>query len=104
MRKNKRKTSKLTLFHQKSTAGLRPNQIFDRFSYEEPFLRDGSLKRKLFTTIHGNKVNNLCFILRGNGDANVDLYFQDVVMDLCIGQPALDFRKKTPLKSEEQDT
>ena len=154
MRKKKNKASTLTLFHQTSTAGLTPNQIFDRFSYEKPSQRDGSLKRKLFTTIYGNKVNSLGFILRGNGDANVDLFFQDeylatwdltsgngkikqvllalaetrgaanskdeefhfveafilsspkniydaiasgaVVMDLCIDQPASDFRKKAP--------
>lgn len=152
MRKNKANT--LTLFHQTSTAGLTPNQIFDRFSYEKPSQRDGSLKRKLFTTIYGNKVNSLGFILRGNGDANVDLFFKDeylatwdltsgngkikqvllalaetrgaansndeefhfveafilsspkniydaiasgaVVMDLCIDQPASDFRKRAP--------
>lgn len=77
MRKKKNKASTLTLFHQTSTAGLTPNQIFDRFSYEKPSQRDGSLKRKLFTTIYGNKVNSLGFILRGNGDANVDLFFKD---------------------------
>ncbi len=154
MRKKKSKASTLTLFHQTSTAGLTPNQIFDRFSYEKPSRRDGSLKRKLFTTIYGNKVNRLGFILRGNGEASVDLFFQDeylatwdltsghgkikqvlfalaetrgatnsrdeefhfveafilsspkniydaiesgaVVMDLCIDQPASDFRKKVP--------
>ena len=146
--------STLTLFHQTSTAGLTPNQIFDRFSYENTSRRDGSPKRKLFTTIYGNKVNSLGFIPRGNSDANVDLFFQDeylaswdltsghgkikqvllalaetrgaanskdeefhfveafilsspkniygaiasgaVVMDLCIDQPASDFRKKAP--------
>ncbi len=77
MRKKKNKASTLTLFHQTSTAGLTPNQIFDRFSYEKPSQRDGSPKRKLFTTIYGNKVNSLGFILRGNGDAIVDLFFQD---------------------------
>lgn len=154
MRKKKNKSSTLTLFHQTSTAGLTPNQIFDRFSYEKPSQRDGSLKRKLFTTIYGNKVNSLGFILRGNGDASIDLYYRDeylatwdltngsgkikqvllalaetrgtanskneqfhfveayilsspkniydaiesgaVVMDLCIDQPASDFRKKAP--------
>ncbi len=154
MRKKKNKASKLTLFHQTSTTGLKPNEIFERFSYEKPSKRDGSLKRKLFTTIYGNKLNRLGFILCGNGDANVDLYHGDeylatwdlssgngkinqivfalaetigtvnsknekfhfveafilsspkniydaiksgaVVMDLCIDQPASDFRKKAP--------
>lgn len=154
MREKKSKASTLTLFHQTSTSGLTPNQIFDRFSYEKLSQRDGSLKRKLFTTIYGNKINSLGFILRGSGDANVDLFFQDeylatwdltsgngkikqvllalaetrgaanskdeefhfveafilsspkniydaiasgaVVMDLCIDQPASDFRKRAP--------
>ena len=77
MRKKKNKASTLTLFHQKPTEGLTTNQIFDRFSYEKSSQRDGSPKRKLFTTIYGNKVNNLGFILRGNGDANVELFFRD---------------------------
>lgn len=154
MRKKKNKASTLTLFHQTSTAGLTPSQIFDRFSYERPSKRDGAPKRKLFTTIYGNKYNRLGFILRGNKDGNVDLYFKDeylatwdltsgngkinqillaladtkgaansreeefhfveafilsspkniydaiesgaVVMDLCIDQPASDFRIKAP--------
>lgn len=153
MRK-KNKASTLTLFHQTSTSGLSPNEIFDRFSYERPSQRDGTPKRKLFTTIYGNKINSLGFILRGNGEANVDLYYRDeylatwdltsgngkikqvllalaetrgaanfqneefhfveayilssprniydaiasgaVVMDLCIDQPAADFREKAP--------
>ena len=36
MRKKKGKTSKLTLFHQTSTSGMTPRQIFNRFSYEKP--------------------------------------------------------------------
>lgn len=153
MRK-KNKASTLTLFHQTSTSGLSPNEIFDRFSYEKTSQRDGSPKRKLFTTIYGNKTNSLGFILRGNGEASVDLYYRNeylatwdltsgngkikqillalaetrgaanskneefhfveayilssprniydaiasgaVVMDLCIDQPASDFRKKAP--------
>lgn len=78
MRKKKNnKASMLTLFHQTSTSGLTPNQIFDRFGYEKPSQRDGTIKRKLFTTIYGNKINSLGFILRGNGCANVDLYYRD---------------------------
>ena len=45
VQKKENKASILTLFHQTSTAGLTPNQIFDRFSYEKPSQRDGSLKR-----------------------------------------------------------
>ncbi len=154
MRLKKNKTSNLTLFHQTSTSGMTPNEIFERFSYERPSKRDGSLKRKLFTTIKGNKVNNLGFILKADGKSTVSLYYHDeylatwdlasgegkinqillamadttgtvnskdekfhfvqayilsspkniyeaisagaVVMDLCIDQPASDFRKKAP--------
>lgn len=61
MRKKKGKASTLTLFHKTSTSGMTPSQIFDRYSYERASKRDGSLKRKLFTTIYGNKLNNLGF-------------------------------------------
>lgn len=77
MRKKKGKTSKLTLFHQTSTSGMTPRQIFDRFSYEKPSNRDGSLKRKLFTTIYGNKFNRLGFTLRAQGVSEVCLYHEE---------------------------
>lgn len=60
----KRKSGTLTLFHQTSTAGMTPIQIFERFSYIRTSRRDGTIKRKLFTTIYGNKENSLGFILR----------------------------------------
>ena len=63
MRYKKGKSSTLTLFHQTSTAGMTPLQLFERFSYLRASQRDGSLKRKLFTTIYGNKENSLGFIL-----------------------------------------
>lgn len=56
---------------------MTPTQIFDRFSYEGPGRRDGAPKRKLFTTVYGNKFNRLGLILRSNGAATVDLYFKD---------------------------
>lgn len=89
MRLKKNKSSNLTLFHQKSTSGMTPNQIFERFSYERPSNRDGSLKRKLFTTIKGNKPNNLGFILKASGDSTVELYYQDEYLatwDLTSGE------------------
>ncbi len=77
MRKSKKNANVLTLFHQTSTAGMKPRQIYDRFSYEKPSNRDGKLMRKLFTTIRGNKYNNLGFILRAKGEGVVDLYYND---------------------------
>ena len=56
-----RKGNMLTLFHQTSTEGMTPLQIFERFSYIRPSKRDGTSKRKLFTTINGNKENSLDF-------------------------------------------
>lgn len=89
MRLKKNKSSNLTLFHQTSTSGMKPNQIFERFSYEKPSKRDGSLKRKLFTTIKGNKHNNLGFILKASGESTVSLYYQDEYLatwDLASGE------------------
>ena len=77
MRYKKGKSSTLTLFHQTSTAGMTPLQLFERFSYLRASQRDGSLKRKLFTTIYGNKENSLGFILKASGTYNVDLYYHD---------------------------
>ena len=89
MRLKKNKSSNLTLFHQTSTSGMSPNQIFERFSYERPSKRDGSLKRKLFTTIKGNKQNNLGFILKASGESTVSLYYHDEYLatwDLTSGE------------------
>jgi hypothetical protein len=77
MRKKKGKTNTLTLFHQTSTSGLTPIQLFERFSYVRPSKRDGTLKRKLFTTIYGNKENSLGFILKPSETCSVDLYHHD---------------------------
>ena len=77
MRLKKNKSNNLTLFHQTSTSGMSPREIFERFSYEGPSKRDGSLKRKLFTTIKGNKKNNLGLILNAGGESTVSLYYND---------------------------
>ncbi len=77
MRLKKGKPNKLTLFHQTSTSGMTPIQIFERFCYEKPSKRDGSMKRKLFTTVKGNRENNLGFILKYSTSYSVDLYFHD---------------------------
>lgn len=112
MRIKKRKSSTLTLFHQTSTAGMTPIQIFDRFSYVRASQRDGSPKRKLFTTIYGNKENSLGFILKASGISNVDLYYHDEYLarwDLSSGlakiqQVLLAFAETTGKRnsSEEQ--
>lgn len=88
-RLKKNKASNLTLFHKKQTSGMSPSQIFKRFSYERPSRRDGSLKRKLFTTIKGDRQNNLGFILKASGEANVSLYYHDEYLatwDLTSGE------------------
>lgn len=77
MRLSKKKTRKLTLFHQTSTSGMTPTEIFERFSYERPSRRDGSPMRKLFTAIKGNRKNNLGFTLKVSGEAAVELYHQE---------------------------
>lgn len=89
MRLKKNKSGNLTLFHQTSTSGMSPSQIFERFGYERPSKRDGSLKRKLFTTIKGNKQNNLGFILQAGGESAVSLYYRDEYLatwDLTSGK------------------
>ena len=89
MRLSKKKTRKLTLFHQTSTSGMTPTEIFERFSYERPSRRDGSLMRKLFTAIKGNRKNNLGFTLKVSGEAAVELYHQEEYLatwDLADGE------------------
>lgn len=89
MRLKKNKPANLTLFHQTSTSGMNPIQIFERFSYERLSKRDGSMKRKLFTTIKGNKQNNLGFVLKASGTTNVSLYYHDEYLatwDLTSGE------------------
>ena len=77
MRSKKGKSKTLTLFHQNPTEGMTTLQIFERFSYIKPSKRDGTMKRKLFTTIYGNKENSLGFILKPSGTSNIDLYYHD---------------------------
>lgn len=89
MRVKNGKSNKLTLFHQTSTSGLTPLQLFERFCYQKPSKRDGSLKRKLFTTIKGNRENNLGFILKAHNEFSVDLLYHDEYLatwDLASGE------------------
>mgnify|MGYP000911680638 FL=1 len=89
MRVKKGKSNKLTLFHQKPTSGMSPNEIFSRFSYERPSQRDGSLKRKLFTTVKGNRQNNLGLTLKSTNESEIHLYYHDEYLctwDLSSGE------------------
>lgn len=73
----KGKRSMLTLFHKKPSNGKSTSELFDRFSYVRPSKRDGTMKRKLFTTIKGNRENNLGLILKTSDGRSVDLYYKD---------------------------
>jgi len=107
----KKKSSMLTLFHKTSTSGLSPLQIFDRFGYVKKSNRDGTSKRKLFTTIYGNKENSLGFILRPSGTFNVDLYYHDEFLarwDLTsriskISQVLLAFAETTGTRNSKEE-
>lgn len=93
MRLNKKKSQTLTLFHQKPISGLTPIEIFDRFSYIRPSNRSGIMKKKLFTTIYGNRFNSLGFILKANGENIVDLFHHDEYLstwDLSSGMKKID--------------
>ena len=74
LRYKEKKGNRLTLFHQRSTSGMTPLEIFERFCYEKPSIRDGSMKRKLFTTVKGDRKNNPGFILKARNAHAVDLY------------------------------
>ena len=71
LRGRKGRISKLTLFHQTSTAGMTPIQLFNRFCYCKRSVRDGSMKKKLFTTVKGNRQNNLGLILKASNGYEV---------------------------------
>lgn len=77
MRHKKGKPNMLTLFHQKSSSGLTPIQIFDRFGYEKKSNRSDIMKKKLFTTIRGDKYNSLGFILKAISENEISLYYHD---------------------------
>lgn len=77
MRYKKNKPNMLTLFHQTSSAGMSPIEIFNRFGYVRKSNRSDIMKKKLFTTIRGDKLNSLGFILRATGENEVELYYKD---------------------------
>lgn len=77
MRYKRNKPNMLTLFHQKPAKGLTTNAIFNRFGYIKQSHRSDMMKKKLFTTIRGDKLNNLGFILKANGENEINLYWND---------------------------
>lgn len=77
LRFKKNKPNMLTLFHQTSSAGMTPVEIFERFGYIRKSKRSDVMKKKLFTTIRGDKVNSLGFVLRANGEEEIQLFNQD---------------------------
>lgn len=76
MRQRKNK-SNLTLFHQTSSSGLNPINIFDRFGYHRKSNRSDVMMKKLFTTIKGNRTNSLGFILKALNEDDIGLYYND---------------------------
>lgn len=84
-----KKGNKLTLFHQTSSSGLSPLDIFENYCYEGPSKRDGTLKRKLFTTVNAVRQNKRGFILQTNNSSSFDLYYHDQYLatwDLTTGE------------------
>lgn len=72
------KSGTLTLGHMKPYEGLNPIQIFDKFGYEKPSKRDSSIiKKKLFTTVKGTKLNSLGFILKSRTSTEIDMLHGD---------------------------
>lgn len=87
MRKNKK--NMLTLFHQTSTYGMTPVEIFNKYGYIKASNRTGIMKKKLFTTIRGNNYNNRGFILRANAEDEIYLYHGDdylATWNLTVGK------------------
>lgn len=77
MRFKKNKPNMLTLFHQKPVSGMTVKEIFDRFGYIRKSKRSDIMKKKLFTTIRGDKLNSLGFILKPISDEEIKLYYKD---------------------------
>ena len=77
--KGMRKTSStLTLCHRKPETGLNPIEIFDRFGYIRPSNRAPAvLKKKLFCTITGKRLNSLDFRLQPEKRSYINLFYKD---------------------------
>lgn len=77
MRQKKSRSNMLTLFHQTSSSGMSPIEIFKRFGYIRKSNRSDVLKKKLFTTIKGNSYNSLGFILKATAENQICVYYKD---------------------------
>jgi hypothetical protein len=79
MRSRKGRTNMLTLGHQTSSSGMTPIEIFNRFGYVRKSNRSDIMKKKLFTTIKGDKHNNLGFKIGvcPKSDKEFSLYYKD---------------------------
>lgn len=77
MRFKKNRPNMLTLFHQTSTSGMTPIQIFNRFGYFRKSNRSEIIKKKLFTTIRGDRFNSLGFILKAKSETEIQLFHKD---------------------------
>ncbi len=93
MRNKHGKPNMLTLFHQTSTSGMTPIQIFDEFGYIRKSNRNGVLKKKLFTTIKGSGINSLGLILKANAENEIYLYHGNrylATWDLSVAKQKID--------------
>jgi hypothetical protein len=76
--RNRKSKSNLTLFHKKPVSGMSVIQIFNRFGYVKVSNRDPDvMKKKLFTTIRGGKLNSLGLMLKANSASEINLYYKD---------------------------
>lgn len=82
-------TNRLTLFHQKPTSGMTVREIFEEFGYIKKSSRSDVMKKKLFTTIKGDRENNRGFRLVPETDNIIHLYNKDRY--LCTWN--MDFKK-----------
>lgn len=69
--------NKLTLFHQKPTSGMTVREIFEEFGYIKKSARSDVMKKKLFTTVKGDRENNRGFRLVPETDNILHLYNKD---------------------------
>ncbi len=69
-------SGKITLCHKRSSSGLTPLQIFERFGYvRESQRHPGVMNKKLFCTVNGVHESNLGLSLKAIDSSNVDMYF-----------------------------
>lgn len=77
----RRTSTNLTLSHKKADKGLTPIEIFHRFGYVRKSNRDPNvLKKKLFVTVKGSKVNPQGLRLRGIDHCCLDMVYGNEVI------------------------